>query len=107
MALTSVLTSAASGLRASSLRINSAADNIVNINTPGFEAGTVVQRTVRSGANPGGGSAVHAQIIGSGLAPDLGQEIARLIEAETVYRTNAEVLSTASELSRTTLDTLG
>ncbi len=107
MALTPVLTSATSGLRAASIRVNSAADNIVNINTPGFEAGTVVQRTVRSGGNPGGGSAVYAQVVGSGLAPDLGEEIARLIEAETVYRTNAEVLSTASKLSRETLDVLG
>ncbi|MGJ3258910.1 MAG: flagellar basal body rod C-terminal domain-containing protein [Rhodospirillales bacterium] len=106
MALTPVFTSATSGLRAASVRVSSAAENIVNINTPGFEAGTVAQRTVYSGTSPGGGSAVNAQIIGSGLAPDLGQEFARLIEAETTYRTNAKVLSTASELSRTTLDAL-
>jgi len=106
MALTPVLTSAASGLRASSLRAGSAADNIVNALTPGYEASTVRQKTVRSGPGPGGSSAVEAQLIGSGLGPDLGQEIIRLIEAETVYRANVAVLNTASQLSRETLDTL-
>ena len=67
---------------------------------------TVSQQTIRSGTNPGGGAAVSAQLIGSGLAPDLGQEIVRLIEAETTYRANAALLRTASELSRDTLDAL-
>lgn len=106
MALTPVLKSAASGLHASSLRASSAADNIVNALTPGYEASTVRQKTVRSGPGLGGSSAVEAQLIGSGLAPDLGQEITKLIEAETVYRTNAAVLNTASQLSRETLDAL-
>ena len=106
MALTPVVTSATSGLRAASLRAASAAGNIVNANTPGYDATSVRQKTVYSGTNPGGGSAVDAQLIGSGLAPDLGQEITKLIEAETVYRANAEVLNTASELSRETLDAL-
>lgn len=106
MALTPVLNSATSGLRTASTRAASAAENIVNINTPGYEASTVSQRSLTSGTNPGGANAVDAQVIGSGLAPDLGQEIARLIEAENVYRANAEVLSTASELSRETLNTL-
>lgn len=106
MALTSVLTSATSGLRAASLRASSAAGNIANANTPGYEATSVAQRTVYSGSNPGGGTAVQAQLVGSGLAPDLGQEIIRLLEAENIYRANVEVLNTASELSRQTLDAL-
>ncbi len=106
MAITPTLNTAASGLRAASLRANSAANNIVNINTPGYEATAVSQKTVYSGTSPGGGSAVNAQLIGSGLAPDLGQEIANLIEAEQVYKANARVLNTASELSRETLNAL-
>jgi flagellar hook protein FlgE len=106
MALSSVLKTAASGLNAASLRASSAANNIANINTAGYEATTVSQQTIRSGTNPGGGAAVSAQLIGSGLAPDLGQEIVRLIEAETTYRANAALLRTASELSRDTLDAL-
>lgn len=106
MALTSTITSATSGLKAASLTARSAADNIANINTPGYEASDVAQNTVYSGRNPGGGSSVNAQLIGSGLTPDLGEEIGRLIEAKTVYRANIEVLRTADELSRETFDTL-
>jgi flagellar hook protein FlgE len=106
MALTPALNTATSGLRATSLRASSAAGNIANLLTPGYEATTVSQKTVYSGTNPGGGTAVDAQLIGSGLAPDLGQELTRLIEAETVYRANAEVLNTASQISRQTLDAL-
>ncbi|MEX0695443.1 MAG: hypothetical protein WD075_13420 [Rhodospirillales bacterium] len=106
MALTPVLKTAASGLNAASLRAASAAGNIVNTNTAGYKATTVSQQTVSSGINPGGGAAVSAQLIGSGQAPDLGQEIVRLIEAETSYRANAALLRTVSELSRDTLDTL-
>lgn len=106
MALNTVLKTATSGLNAASLRASSAANNIANVNTAGYEATTVSQQTVRSGTNPGGGAAVSAQLIGSGLSPDLGQEIVRLIEAETSYRANAALLRTVSDLSRETLDTL-
>ncbi len=99
-----VLSTATSGLRAASLRANNAASNIVNINTPGYTATTVSQGTVRTGGNIAGGSGINAQIIATELGPDLGEEIIQLIEAETVYRANARVLETASDLSRDTLD---
>lgn len=104
MALTSILSTATSGLRAASVRANSAANNIVNINTPGYAASNVVQNTIRTNGNISGGSGVEAQLIGSGLSPDLGQEIIQLIEAETTYRANARVLETANETSREVLD---
>lgn len=106
MALTPILSTATSGLRAASVRANNAANNIVNINTDGFTASRVSQTSVRSGGNLAGGSGVEAQIIGSDLAPDLGQEILQLIEAENVYRANVRVLDTANALSRETLDIL-
>lgn len=106
MALSPVLSTATSGLRASSLRVTNAANNIANINTPDYEATRVVQNTIRSGPNLSSGSAVEAQLIGTQNGPDLGKEIIQLIEAETTYRANAEVLRTASELSRDLLDTL-
>lgn len=106
MALTPTLSTGLSGLRASSLRATSAANNIANINTQDYEATRVSQRTIRSSTNLAGGSAVEAQLIGSQNPPDLGEEILQLIEAETTYRANAEVIRTASELSRDLLDTL-
>ena len=106
MALSPVLSIATSGLRASSLRATSAANNIVNINTPDYEATRVAQNTIRSGPNLSSGSALEAQLIGTEKGPNLGEEILQLIEVETTYRANAEVLRTASELSRDLLDTL-
>ena len=106
MALTPTLSTATSGLRASSLRAANAANNITNINTQDYEATRVVQNTIRSGPNLSSGSAVEAQLIGTQNGPDLGEEILQLIEAETTYRANAEVLRTASDLSRDLLDTL-
>ncbi len=106
MALSSILSTASSGLRASSLRATNAANNITNINTQGYEATRVVQSTIRSGPNLSSGSAVEAQLLGKQNGPDLGQEILQLIEAETTYRANAEVIRTASELSRDLLNTL-
>ena len=58
MALSTVLSTATSGLRASSLRATSAANNIANINTPDYEATRVAQNTFRSGPNLSSGSVV-------------------------------------------------
>lgn len=104
MAINSVLNTATSGLQAASLRAESAASNIANVNTPGYEATTVSQRTLTSGNGLNAGNAVDAQLHGSGAEPDLGQEIIRLLEAENAYRANAEVIRTASDISKETLN---
>ncbi len=106
MALSPTLSTASSGLRASALRATSAANNIANINTPGYQATRVAQNTVRSDTNLAGNTAIDAQLFASERGPDLGEEIIHLIEAEQTYRANAEVFRTASDLSRDLLDTL-
>ena len=58
MALSTVLSTATSGLLVSSLRATSAANNIANINTPDYEATRVAQNTFRSGPNLASGSVV-------------------------------------------------
>ncbi|MDC1214884.1 hypothetical protein N8000_10550 [Rhodospirillales bacterium] len=58
MALSTVLSTATSGLLVSSLRATSAANNIANINTPDYEATRVAQNTFRSGPNLSSGSVV-------------------------------------------------
>lgn len=104
MAINSIFSSATSGLKAASLRAESAAGNIANLDTPGYEGTTVSQLTVTSGNGLNGGNAIDAQLRGSGAAPDLGTEIIRLIEADLTYRANAEVLRTASDISKETLN---
>ena len=104
MAINSVLTTATSGLRAASLRVESAAGNIVNLNTKGYQATRVSQSTLISNDPISPATAVSAQLQRDDGAPDLANEIIRLIEAETTYRANAEVIRTAEDIAERTLN---
>lgn len=105
MALTSILSTSTAGLQAASLRVQSAADNIVNINTEGYRASRVSQSTLVSGSSGvSAATSVNAQLIGSDQAPELATEVIRLIEAEVTYRANASVIRTTEDLARDTVD---
>lgn len=108
MAITPILSSAFSGLRASALQADSAAGNIANINTPGYTATRVQQSPVVSAAgNLAGGTGVSAQIVGSGAPPDLARGIIGLIVAEASYKASAEMIRTAEELEKRVVDLAG
>lgn len=104
MAISSVLTTATSGLRAASLRAESAAGNIANINTKGYHATLVSQSTLVNADPVDPATAVFAQLQGSDNPPDLTNEIVRLIEAEATYRANAEVIRTAEDVAKQTVN---
>lgn len=99
MAISSVLSTAVSGLNASAKKADSAANNIANVSTDGYTASRVSFSTVVSGGGANAGTAVAAQLIGSDQGVDLASEIVRLKEAEISYKANASVIRTASELS--------
>lgn len=104
MAITSILSTASSGLRAASVRAESAANNIANADTAGYEASRVQQRTVIGGDDAlSGGTAVEAQLIGSGEGTDLSREIVNLIEASNAYKANAAAFRSGDETSRALL----
>lgn len=100
----SLLNTAISGLRVAGQRANVAANNIVNVNTPDFNADTVQQKTIVTSSQPSGGSRVEAQIIASEQSPDLASEIVNLIEAEIAYKANAETLRVAEDLAEELID---
>ncbi len=104
MAINSVLTTAASGLRASSLRAESAAGNIANLNTKGYQATRVSQSTLVGTDPVAPATAVEAQLQRTDAGPDLATEIIRLIEAEATYRANAEVIRTAEDIAQQTVN---
>ena len=104
MAISSVLSTGVSGLRAAAQQVESAASNIANATTEGFTASRTAQQTLVTGNNPGGGTAVDAQIFSSNGAPDLATEIVRLVEAETAYKASASVIRTAEDLTKEALD---
>jgi len=106
MALNSILSTAVSGLDANSKRAQTAANNIVNVNTPKFKASSVEATTIVSGADIAGESGVQAQILAGDKPTNLVREFTRLIEAEAAYKANAQVVRTAEDLTEDTLDIL-
>ena len=105
MAITGVSASLA-GLQAESLRLNNAASNIANMNTPGYHAQEVVQV---QGSNGG------PEVIGTknqsadwsdpnGNDVDLSTEAVSMIQGETAYKADLKVIKTQNELSDETLN---
>lgn len=108
MAITPILTTAASGLQAASRRAEAAAHDIVNVNTPGarrtrVETSTVVASPAGAAA---GGSGVEAQLRAGDGPPELGASLVELVRAETAFKANAAVVRTAEEISRDAIDIL-
>lgn len=99
MAISSVLTTAASGLQANARKVENAANNIANVSTDGYTATRVSLSSVVTGGGANSGTAVDAQLIGSDQPVDLTREIVALRDAEAAYRANASVIRTASELA--------
>jgi len=100
MAITSVLSNAFSGLHKNAERIHQSANKIVNINS-----NPVVASPVSNPQSLSGGNAVEAQLASSD-STDLLREFVNIIEAETAYKANAEVMRVAESLSDYTRDIL-
>lgn len=100
MAVTGPLAIAISGLQANALRANVAANNIVNQNTAGFEAGQVRTSSV---VTAGASSGVQAEVFAAG-AVDVATEFSRLILAETAYKAAAATIRVAEDLAQKTVD---
>ena len=106
MVIGQALATAVSGLKASALKANVAATNIVNQNTAGYKARRV--RTLSQvTSQPFGGGGVVARVIAdseSGGEMDLAREFIRLIEAEAAYRANVGVIRAAEDMERESVD---
>lgn len=100
----SLLNTAISGLKTASKRAEVAANNIVNVNTDGFNADSVQQSSIVTNSTPGGGSGIQAQIIAGDQPTDLASEIVNLIEAEVAYKASAATLRTAQDLADELVD---
>ena len=98
MSIEQTLAVAISGLNANALKVNAAANNIVNQNTAGYQAvrAETVSRTTFKHSTGGG---VVTRIITDGEV-DLALEFTHIIMAEAAYGANAEVLRTTEEMER-------
>lgn len=112
MAIEDAISAAVSGLRANAERVQVAADNIVNVSTPGYAPSevvttSVVTRDASSFAGTGGGVRTHI-VPGNPMPPalqdvetvDLGLELTRLNEAHTAYNLAADLIRTSEEMLR-------
>jgi flagellar hook protein FlgE len=107
--MTPALVTAVSGMRDASLRLDVAAHNIANANTPDF-----VPLRVDSADVAGGGviSAVSAPLLPAPSYPplssgtDLAAELIGLVAARVAFAASAAVASTAGRMQRAALDVL-
>lgn len=107
MAISSILSTATSGLLAAGQQAAAAANNIANIDTPGYQQQQVATTSVVSStSNPAGGSGVATQLIVGSGPPDVAASVVDLLRASDAFKANATLLRTASQISRSTLDIL-
>jgi flagellar basal-body rod protein FlgC len=103
MALQAILTTANSGLQANASRVSAIANNIINVNTPGFKTKDVrtttlaTEQTSRTNFTPGG---IQAAVIQEEGPVNLVSQFTRLIQSEAAFSASAELLRTADELQR-------
>lgn len=107
MSVSSVLNTATSGLKAASLKVETASHNIANLHTEGYTRAEVSSTSLVTGTDSGAG--VQAQIINSQIEGENQdtrylKDVINLVEAKAAYKANAEVLKTAEELGREVVD---
>lgn len=105
MTVSSILATAFSGLQASATQAQTAANNVVNANTPGYQPQDT--RTTSVVAPRTSGSGIQAQIIDGNQGVDLTREFANLLIAETSYKANAQVIRQTEDLQDQLLDVIG
>ncbi len=94
----SVFSIARSGLNAATARLDTAAHNIANLETPGFKRHEVAQAS-----QPEGGVVVSIQSAPQ-AGPDLAQDIITQLSASVTYKANLQVVETAKQMSGTLLN---
>ncbi|NQU58279.1 MAG: hypothetical protein HQ513_13665 [Rhodospirillales bacterium] len=105
MSVSSVLSTAISGLASSSARVAASAQNIVNVNTDGYLAkdaqGRVAAPLLASRAYGAGSVQVEA-IEPSNV--NVAKEFIDIIAAKAAYEANAKVIRTTEDMQKDVLD---
>lgn len=105
MAITSILSTATSGLLAAGRQADAAASNIANVNSQDARNVRVATASVVASANsPAGGSGVATQLIVGNGAPDLATSTVDLMRAEAAFKASASVIRTAEQVSKDTVN---
>ena len=105
---------AQSGMTAAGRRLNVTANNVANLNTDGFVAGTVVNQGVRDGGVISSVAPLQTEApvilrdneLVSASNTDLVRETINRVEAVNAYKANAAVFKTAAETVETLFGTV-
>ena len=104
MAITRVLSGAVSGLFAGAARATAAANNIVNLNTPGYAPIRAETTSLVAGPGLGAtGSGVNVAFVQE-FGLNLANEFGKIIEADIAYRASAQVVRAADEMAKRLVD---
>ena len=106
MSVSDALSTAVSGLHASAVQFRTAATNIVNSNTPNYEAKEVRSISQVAGSDQANTGGVTTTIIEGGDV-NLVSEYIDITQAKISYTANVKVVATTEELVGSLLDITG
>jgi len=114
MPVTHAMGVAQSGMNAATRRLNVTANNVANLNTDGFAAGTTVNQDVRDGGVISSVAPLQTEApvilrdneLVSASNTDLVRETVNRIEAVNAYKANAAVFKAADEVAQTLFETV-
>ena len=108
MAITQILSTAVSGLTVNAARVGAVAENVVNVNTPGYRSKDIRSSSVVTEQPPGNPVHAPAGIQGVVIEEDgpteLATQFTRLIRSRAAFSASAELLRTADELQKETVN---
>ncbi len=106
MAISSILSTAVSGLQANATRAHVAANNVVNADTPGYRPTRADTTSLVAERGIDGGAGVQVQLRNDEGDVNLVREVTNLINAEIAYKASASLVRAAEETSDALLDTV-
>jgi flagellar hook protein FlgE len=92
MGLSGIMNIAMSGMLASTNRLGATAQNVANMDTPGY------RRMNASSSTADGGGVITTVTEGGSSDVDLGTEMLDMMEAETSYKANASVFEAGADM---------
>lgn len=106
MGISTILSTAFSGLRANAAKAQAAANNVVNADTPGYRPGLATTTSLVAARGIDGGSGVQVQLERQDGEVELVREFTQLSSAEAAYKASASLIRTAEETHDALIDAI-
>jgi len=106
MGISSILSTAFSGLRANAAKAQAAANNVVNADTPGYRPVRATTTSLVASRGIDGGSGVQVQLERQDGEVELVREFTQLSSAEAAYKASASLIRTAEETHDALIDAI-